>query len=121
MRGCILAARFLLEAGASARINQLSILSARMKSQPLKDKSAGCIFRNPACGGSAGALIDRCGLKGYSIGGAQISPVHANFIVNVSCAKAEDVLALICEVQRRVFDLTQIWLEPEVRQIPYEP
>ncbi len=115
MEGCILGARFHLHANSEARQNQLRIVEYRIKTQPLGDKSAGCVFRNPSKELSAGALIDRCGLKGLRVGDAQVSEVHANFIVNVGQAKARDVLALIHLVQVRVLEQTSIQLEPELR------
>ncbi len=116
MDGVILAATFSLKPDPDARQAQLQIIDYRMKTQPLKEKSAGCIFRNPP-GQSAGALIDRCGLKGASVGGAKVSEVHANFIVNCASASAEDVKKLIRLVQEKVFQQTGINLEPEVRMI----
>lgn len=116
MKGAILGATFALTQEPTARQNQLKIIDYRMKTQPLKDKSAGCIFRNPP-GGSAGALIDHCGLKGLSVGGAKVSEVHANFIVNTGSASSQDVLALIQLVQEKVFEHTGISLESEIRLI----
>jgi len=115
MRGAILSAHFSLESESGARQRQLEIIGYRMKTQPLKDKSAGCVFRNPSPGISAGALIDRCGLKGLAVGGAEVSEVHANFLVNRGGAKAKDVLELIRIVQNEVYEKTQTLLEPEVR------
>jgi UDP-N-acetylmuramate dehydrogenase len=89
-----------------------------MKTQPLKEKSIGCIFRNPPSE-SAGALIDRCGLKGTLVGGAKISEIHANFMINHGGASAEDVKSLIRLVQERVLEQTGVWLEPEIRMIAY--
>lgn len=114
MNGVILAATFSLQPDLAARKAQLQIIETRMKTQPLKEKSAGCVFRNPP-GGSAGALIDRCGLKGTNIGGAKISEIHANFIVNIGSATSQDVLQLIQLVQERVFQQTGVHLEPEIR------
>ncbi len=115
MSGCITAARFCLRDHAEARKNQLEIVDRRMKTQPLKDKSAGCVFRNPGPGVSAGALIDQCGLKGSKVGGAKVSEVHANFLVNESGATAHDVLELIARVQETVLQKTGQHLEPEIR------
>jgi len=115
MSGCITAARFCLRDHAEARKNQLEIVDRRMKTQPLKDKSAGCVFRNPAPGVSAGALIDQCGLKGLAVGGAKVSEVHANFLVNDNAATAHDVLELIARVQETVLQKTGQHLEPEIR------
>lgn len=112
--GVILGATFALAPNAAARASQLQIIDYRMKTQPLKEKSAGCVFRNPP-GHSAGALIDRCGLKGQGIGGAKVSEVHANFIINTGGAQAKEVRQLIQLVQERVFQQTGIHLEPEIR------
>jgi UDP-N-acetylmuramate--alanine ligase len=84
----------------------------RHESQP-REPSAGCIFRNPA-GLSAGRLIDECGLKGERSGGAEVSPVHANFIVNHGAASAADVLTLIRRVRARVWEHRRVDLWPEV-------
>lgn len=116
MKGVILGATFALTEQPTARANQLKIIDHRMKTQPLKDKSAGCIFRNPI-GVSAGSLIDRCGLKGLSVGGAKVSEVHANFIVNVGNASSQDVITLIRLVQEKVFAQTGVLLESEIRLI----
>jgi UDP-N-acetylmuramate dehydrogenase len=118
--GCaIISATFKLSPSTSARAHQQALIAGRTKSQPLKDKSAGCVFRNPPQE-SAGALIDRCHLKGTSIGHAQISPRHANFITNQGGAKAADVLALISLVQEQVQLTTGIQLETEIQIIPYK-
>jgi UDP-N-acetylmuramate dehydrogenase len=90
------------------------LLSLRSRSQPLNVPSCGSVFKNPP-GDYAGRLIESVGLKGRCIGGAQISPVHANFITNLGRATAGDVLALIEEAQEKVFDATGIRLVPEVR------
>lgn len=118
MKGCILSARFLLQQNQLARSRQLQIIDYRMKTQPIKDKSAGCVFRNPSKEVSAGALIDRCGLKGLKIGDAEISPMHANYIVNRGGAKATDVLDLIQFVREKVFEQTGIFLETEIKVLP---
>jgi UDP-N-acetylmuramate dehydrogenase len=117
MKGCILSATFHLTPASEARKKQLEIIDYRMKTQPYKDKSAGCIFRNPGNGVTAGALIDQCGLKGLSVGGAKVSEMHANFIVNANRATAKEVLELVAQVQLRVQEKTGIHLEPEVRVI----
>lgn len=119
MEGVILSATFSLKPSLEARKSQLQIIENRMKTQPLKEKSIGCIFRNPP-GQSAGALLDRCGLKGVSVGGAKISEIHANFIVNHEGATAKDVKQLIRLVQEKVLEQTGVCLEPEIRMIDYE-
>src|SRR5215470_16478388 len=85
----------------------------RRSSQPLGQKSAGCIFRNPP-GVSAGRLIDELGLKGLSVGDARVSDRHANFFVNTGRASANDMLALIADVRERVEKSYGIALENEV-------
>lgn len=89
------------------------VWSYKKKSQPLGGDSAGCIFKNPT-GASAGALIDRAGLKGASVGGAVVSPEHANFIVSSDGASASDVIALIDKVRRGVRECFGVELELEV-------
>lgn len=89
-------------------------LSKRKKSQPLGFPSCGSVFRNPE-GASAAKMIDEAGLKGTSVGGAQVSPVHANFIVNTGDAKASDVYELMQIVKAEVEKEYGITLKPEVR------
>ncbi len=121
MQGAILSAVFSLsEKRPDARETQLQILARRKKTQPLQEKSIGCIFRNPTVSLGAGSLIDQSGLKGFSVGGAKVSEVHANFIVNAKQATAKDVLDLIRSVQTQVFQKTGIHLEPEIRIVRYE-
>jgi UDP-N-acetylmuramate dehydrogenase len=85
----------------------------RRSSQPLGQKSAGCIFKNPQ-GGSAGRMIDELGLKGFSHGDARVSERHANFFVNAGQASAADMLALIADVRERVQHAYGVTLENEV-------
>lgn len=118
MKGAIVSATFTLEKQDSARNRQLEIIAYRKKTQPYNDLSCGCIFRNPP-GDSAGALIERCGLIGHSYGGASVSPVHANFIVNKGFATAADVLALAQHIKTEVNTRTGIELEMEVRFVPF--
>lgn len=89
-----------------------SYLARRRASQPV-EPSAGSIFRNPP-GDHAGRLVEAVGLKGQRIGGAQVSPRHANFIVNVENARAADVRALLDLMRQRVFEQTGIELAPEI-------
>jgi len=85
----------------------------RRSSQPLGQKSAGCIFKNPP-GASAGRMIDELGLKGHSVGDARVSDRHANFFVNAGKASAKDMLALIADVRERVQKAFGVELENEV-------
>ena len=85
----------------------------RRSSQPLGQKSAGCIFKNPP-GVSAGRMIDDLGLKGLSVGDARVSERHANFFVNVGHATAKDMLTLIADVRERVRKTFGVTLENEV-------
>jgi UDP-N-acetylmuramate dehydrogenase len=119
MKGSILSARFILVENPQARPSQQAIVEYRRATQPYQQKSAGCIFRNPPQK-PAGALIDQCGLKGLCVGGAKVSEIHANFIVNASNATKADVMSLIEQIQQKVFEQTQIRLEPEVRLVPFE-
>lgn len=89
----------------------------RRDTQPIEKRSLGSTFKNPP-GDSAGRLIEAAGLKGRQIGGAQISPKHANFILNLGGATADDVLALMAEMRDRVRDRFGIELEPEIRVVP---
>ncbi len=85
----------------------------RRASQPLGQKSAGCIFKNPP-GASAGRMIDELGLKGHAVGGARVSDRHANFFVNTGHASAADMLGLIADVRERVRQVYGVTLENEV-------
>ena len=88
-------------------------LGRRSSKQPLEFPSAGSVFKRPE-GAFAGALIEQCGLKGHSHGGAQVSEKHAGFIINRNNATAHDVKSLIREVQTKVFDETGYNLECEL-------
>jgi UDP-N-acetylmuramate dehydrogenase len=85
----------------------------RRSSQPLNQKSAGCIFKNPP-GGSAGRMIDDLGLKGHRVGDAMVSERHANFFVNAGTAACSDMLRLIDDVRSRVHSAYRVELENEV-------
>ncbi len=103
-----------LHPGDRAAINATmdSLIAARKRSQP-PGASLGSIFKNPP-GDYAGRLIESCGLKGYSVGGAQVSPVHANFFINTGSATARDYYQLIRQVQAAVQQATGVLLETEV-------
>ena len=98
----------------------MEITKYRIATQPYGEPSAGCVFRNPSKEISAGRLIESCGLKGKRVGDAEVSTVHANFIVNRGKARAQDVLELAKLMQKTVFDQTGVQLELEMRPIPYE-
>jgi UDP-N-acetylmuramate dehydrogenase len=116
-----LTAKFVLEASFTLAEDDPQRIMTKVKeiwmykknSQPLADKSAGCIFKNPR-GLSAGALIDQAGLKGTTVGGAEVSTKHANFIVARKGCQAADVLALIRQVQEKVREKYDVKLETEV-------
>lgn len=88
-------------------------LSARSKFHP-KEKSAGCIFKNPATGHVAGELIEIAGCKGFARGGAKVSNLHANYITNAGNATEKEILDLALEVKAKVIEKTGIYLSPEV-------
>lgn len=94
-------------------------LSTRKKSQPVNEASCGSVFKNPE-GASVGAIIESLGLKGMQIGGARVSDLHANFIVNTGQASANDVLDLIDHIQAKVNEAHGIQLTPEVRFLGFE-
>ncbi len=87
----------------------------KRETQPLSARSAGCMFKNPSRGHSAGRLIEEAGLKGLMVGKAMVSTRHANFIVNLGGATAEDVHALIARVQDAVRERQGVDLELEVQ------
>lgn len=91
----------------------------RISKQPLELPSAGSMFKRPP-GYFAGTLIDQTGLKGYTVGGAQVSEKHAGFVVNIGNATAADVLQLIKDVQDRVMAAHGVYLQPEVLVIGEE-
>jgi UDP-N-acetylmuramate dehydrogenase len=89
----------------------------RQQSQPSGKPSAGCVFKNPAPDKPAGAIIDRLGFKGKTVGDAQVSEVHANYIVNVGAARASDVLELMEMIRTRVREAEGLELEPEIHVV----
>jgi UDP-N-acetylmuramate dehydrogenase len=110
--------RFLLHPGdmALSQSRMDADLAYRKRTQPLTQPNFGSVFQNPP-GDFAGRLIEAAGLKGFAIGRAQISAVHANWIVNLGGAAARDVVALIETAQLRVRELAGIELTPEVKRI----
>lgn len=96
-------------------LKKLEELNARRREkQPLEYPSAGSTFKRPE-GSYAGTLIEQTGLKGLRIGGAEVSTKHAGFVINRGGATPEELIALIEEVQTRVFQASGVWLEPEVK------
>lgn len=91
--------------------------TVRKRTQPRSQPSAGCVFKNPSQDNPAGAVIDRLGFKGMTVGGAQVSPVHANFIVNLGDASSSDVMELIAVIRDRVRQTKGLELELEIRII----
>ncbi len=107
--------RFELRPGVSTE--DIRVLLARRKAtQPIGEWSCGSVFTNPP-GDHAARLIDTCGLKGFRIGGARVSEMHANFIVNDGTAKASDIEQLIAHVMRTVKERHGVELKPEVRVV----
>jgi len=111
----ILSARLKLSSGDPEQIMRTvkEIWIYKKNSQPLNTKNAGCIFKNPR-GVSAGALIDRAGLKGLQIGGAAVSDKHANFIIAKKGCKSRDVIRLIDAIRQRVKEQFNTELELEI-------
>jgi UDP-N-acetylmuramate dehydrogenase len=107
-----------LEAGDVEKARQVikTLMEKRSASQPLQLPNCGSVFRNPE-GNHAAKLIEACGLKGRTIGGAQVSEKHANFIVNIAEATATDIENLINEVRATVLQQTGVELHPEVKII----
>jgi len=119
----VLSARFLLEPGhdpAAVTARTSANLNSRTSTQPYQQPSCGSVFRNPEPE-KAGRLVESLGLKGTRIGGAEVSPLHANFIVNTGDATAADIDALIRLVQGRVRESTGIDLHPEVKRLGFAP
>ena len=114
----VLEAEYALKRGEpeaiKARMDELS--AKRREKQPLEYPSAGSTFKRPV-GGYAAALIDQAGLKGYTVGGAQVSEKHAGFVVNRGGATFDDVLRLMDDVRSAVLRTSGVELEPEVKII----
>ena len=92
------------------------LMSKRRNKQPLEFPSAGSTFKRPE-GYFAGALIEQCGLKGFTVGGAQVSEKHAGFVINIGSATAADVCAVVKHCQQTVFEKVGVMLEPEIKII----
>ncbi len=114
----ILSASFLLEKGNKEEISSkmMELLNRRKEKQPLEYPSAGSTFKRPE-GYFAAALIEECGLKGFSCGGAEVSSKHSGFIINKDNATSTDILNLVDEVKKRVYEKKGVKLECEIRII----
>lgn len=112
----VISAVIKLEQGNSDEIRDKmnELIEKRRASQPLNMPSAGSTFKRPV-GGYAAALIDQAGLKGYTVGGAQVSKKHAGFVVNIGDAAFADVIGIMEDIKKIVFDKSGISLEPEVK------
>ena len=112
----ILSATMQLQRGdpAAIRARMEELMERRKSKQPLEWPSAGSTFKRPE-GYFAAALIDQCGLKGLTVGGAQVSEKHAGFVINKGGATCADILELMEQVKRRVWEQTGVTLEPEVK------
>ena len=120
MPGCVIvSAVFRLQKGdpeeIAAKMRELN--AKRREKQPLDLPSAGSAFKRPE-GGFAAALIDEAGLKGYTIGGAQVSEKHAGFVVNIGGASSHDVHELMRHIRRTVYEHSKVALEPEMIILP---
>jgi UDP-N-acetylmuramate dehydrogenase len=113
----VAAAEFRLDPSPEERIRALvaAMQAKRKEAQPTNKRTFGSVFKNPKHELTAGRLLEACGLRGFQIGGAQISPKHANFIENAGGASSEDALALIVEARRRALESFGVRLEPEVQ------
>lgn len=107
-----------LEAGEQEAIQAAmdDFITRRKTKQPLEFPSAGSVFKRPE-GYFAGALVEQCGLKGKTIGGAQVSEKHAGFIINIGGATCQDVLDLVAFIQKTVLEETGVALECEIRPV----
>ena len=117
---CVTGATLALEPGDVDTITERmqTLFKQKVATQPFAEENAGCMFKNPPSD-SAGRLIDISGLKGYRIGGAEVSTVHGNFILNIDNATAEDVLKLVAHIQQQVREKTGISLQTEVKRLGF--
>ncbi len=113
----VAAAEFKLEPKPEdeVRATVRELQARRKEAQPTNKRTFGSVFKNPAHELSAGRMLEACGLKGFRLGGAQISPKHANFIENAGGATTADALALMAEARRRARERFGVDLEHEVR------
>ena len=118
---CVTGATLSLEPGDADIITarMQAFYKQKVETQPFAEENAGCMFKNPP-DDSAGRLIDFSGLKGYRIGGAEVSTVHGNFILNIDNATAADVLNLVAYIQQQVREKTGISLQTEVKRLGFD-
>ncbi len=117
-RGQVVAiTRFQLEPSSTEAVKKKAgaLLAQRKATQPTNKRTFGSVFKNPADGPGAGRMIEECGLKGHRIGGAIVSPRHANFVENADAATTADCLAVMAEARRRVHERFGVELEHEVQ------
>ena len=117
---CVTGATLTLTPGDAEEVDNLmqDLYNQKITSQPFAEENAGCMFKNPP-GHSAGKLIDECGLKGHRIGGAEVSKIHGNFILNLDNATAHDVLSLVQHIQNHVKQERGVDLEMEVQLLGF--
>ena len=117
---CVTGAMLTLTPGDVEEVDNLmqDLYNQKITSQPFAEENAGCMFKNPP-GYSAGKLIDECGLKGYRVGGAEVSKIHGNFILNLDNATAQDVLSLVHHIQDHVKRERGVALEVEVQLLGF--
>ncbi len=117
---CVTGAILNLTPGDAEEVANLmqNLYNQKITSQPFAEENAGCMFKNPP-GHSAGKLIDECGLKGYRVGGAEVSKIHGNFILNLDNATAQDVLTLVRHIQDHVKRERGVDLEMEVQLLGF--
>ena len=118
---CVISATLKLQPGDVDAIttHMNTLFKQKIETQPFVEENAGCMFKNPP-GDSAGRLIDISGLKGHRIGGAEVSTVHGNFILNLDNATANDVLDLVAYIQKHVQEKTGISLQTEVKRLGFD-
>lgn len=110
-------AKFRLKEDDGQSFNKMrTFLKKKRLTQPLRERSAGCVFKNPD-GIAAGYLIDKAGLKGTRVGDIIVSPVHANYFINVGSGKASDFLRLMEIVKEKVFKIFSMELQPEIKLV----
>ena len=110
--------RMVSDTEAAIRSRMKENNTARQRTQPIKDPSAGCTFRNPIeLNIPAGKLLDSIGAKNWSIGSAQVSQMHANFIINLGNANSQDVCKLINKMQEATFEKYNVLLKPEIKPL----